>query len=117
ILLAIREERDESPYGEQPAPKKERAFLSRPERSQFVPAREGAVAVFDDVSEREIILEEGDDQASYGQRDQKKNGHSGVARAFNEQRAARANADDAADERISCGQKRQNQGKGADNVH
>src|SRR6185437_7256401 len=117
MFFAICEERDESPYGEQPAPEKQRALLPRPERGEFIPARQRAVAVFDDVSERKIILEEGDDEASYRQRDQKENGHSGVASALDKQRTTRANADNAADESVSGGEKRQNQGKGADNVH
>src|SRR5690348_2896945 len=107
MAFAVGEERDERKDREQPAPEKQRAFLSRPERGEFIPPGKIAIAVLDDVSDGKIVLKEKGNQAGHRQRNQKKSSHARVARALDKQRTARANADDSGDECVSCGEQRE----------
>ena len=113
MALAIQEQHEERVDREQPGPEKQRAFLSGPERGEFIEAWEGAIAVLDDVDDGEIVGEEEIFQAGDGDRHQDEDGHAGVARAFGEQRAARDDACYARENRVNRGQEREQQCKRA----
>ena len=52
--------------GEQPCPEKQGAFLAAPQRGEFVGAGQGAVGVFEDVGDGEVVGEDGVDERERG---------------------------------------------------
>ena len=59
---------DKSIAAEQPCPEQQGAFLSAPERREFIGAGEGAIGVFEDVSDRKIVGKDRPDQSKSSRR-------------------------------------------------
>ena len=116
MLAAIQKQRQEDVDRQQPAPPEQGTFLPGPERREFVVERQGAVAVRGDVGEREIVGEEKILKRGDGEGDEAERRHSGIARAFRHQNAARDDAHDSGDERVHRCQEREKQRKRAEDV-
>ena len=88
VFFAIQEKRAECIDREQPTPEKQRAFLSGPQRGEFIKQRQRAIAVRRHVRQREIVGEKEVFERGDGKRNEAADRHSGIARAFREQRAS-----------------------------
>ncbi len=72
---------NESVGAEQPGPEEQRAFLTAPQRGEFVGSGKGAVGVLEDVGDGEVVGEDGADEREGGGGDGEKAGDAGAARS------------------------------------
>ena len=107
MFFAIDEERDEGVDRKQPTPEKQRAFLPRPQRGEFIVSGQGAIAVLRHIRHGEIVLEKERDQTADAQSNQREDCHSRIAGALDQERMARADADDSGNKSVGGCEKRQ----------
>ena len=97
--------------GQQPRPEQQRAFLSRPQRRELVGDGQVAVAVVQDVGDREVVAERGHHQRHRGHGDRRPAGDAGAARGFAQAIVLAIQRQRARDKRIGRQRERQQQRK------
>src|SRR5258708_34598735 len=99
MLSAIGEQRRKNINRKQETPKKKRALLARPHSRKFIKMAQIAIAVLAHIGHCEVVGEKKIDQTAESEPDQRADCKAGIARGFDEERAA---SDDCADSACNC---------------